>query len=115
VPVFGEKFILPVLATMVTAVVLLNPMKWDWQSRAALFIGVTAIAFLLSHQIHMRNEAIRTGTATSGTNQTQPAHLSGPASTSGDCSPAITGDANKVNAGCEPSSQPKIPASPPDK
>lgn len=60
-PVFGEKFLLPVLATVITAVVLLNPMKWDWQSRVALFVGVTALAFLLSHQIHLRNETIRLG------------------------------------------------------
>jgi hypothetical protein len=63
VPVFGEKFILPVLATVLTGIVFLNPMKWDWQSRIALFVGVTALAFLLSHQIHLRNEGIRTGAA----------------------------------------------------
>ena len=73
VPVFGEKFVLPVLAAAVMAIVILNPMKWDWQSRLALFIGITAFAFLLSHQIHLRNEAIRTGTA--------PTQLNAPAAT----------------------------------
>jgi hypothetical protein len=42
--------------------------KWDWQSRLALFVGITAFAFLLSHQIHLRNEAIRTGTAPTQSN-----------------------------------------------
>jgi len=73
VPVFGEKFVLPVLATAVMAIVILNPMKWDWQSRLALFVGITAFAFLLSHQIHLRNEAIRTGTAPTPAQSNSPA------------------------------------------
>lgn len=63
VPIFFEKYVLPVLATITTGVVLLNPMKFDWPSRISLFVGVLAFAFLLSHQLHLRNEAIRTGTA----------------------------------------------------
>jgi hypothetical protein len=52
-----------VLATTVTAIVWVNPMKFDMQSRFALFIGVLAFAFLVSHQLHLRSEAIRAGTA----------------------------------------------------
>ena len=63
VPVFLEKVILPLLATVITAFVLLNPMKFDWQSRIALTVGLLAFAFLISHQIHLRNEAIRLGSA----------------------------------------------------
>jgi len=105
VPVFGEKFVLPVLATLATAVVFLNPMKWDWQSRIALLVGLAAFAFLLSHELHLRNEAIRTGkgrptipTAPPGepvSAQPKPrTMITGPASSSGDNSPANTGSKN---------------------
>ncbi len=98
VPIFGEKFVLPVLATIVTAVVVLNPMKWDWQSRLALFVGVTALAFLLSHQMHLRNEAIRTGTAPTSA---IPAATTGPAIVNGACDGTNTGNGGKVDVNCK--------------
>lgn len=101
-PVFGEKFVLPVLATVVTAIALLNPMKWDWQSRVALFVGATALAYLLSHQIHLRNEAIRTGNAPASTSPTPNA---GPVSVSGDCNAVNTGNGGKADVNCPPPGQ----------
>jgi hypothetical protein len=109
-PVFAERFMLPVLAAVVTAVAFINPMKWDWQSRAALLIGTVALAFLVSHQIHLRNEAIRIGTgpAPAAPAPSPPARISGPASTEGANSPANTGDGNTFSYGSAgPKSSPK--------
>ena len=61
---FFERFVLPVLATVVTGIVFLNPKKFDVSSRIALLVGVVAFAYLLSHQLHLRNEAIRTSAST---------------------------------------------------
>lgn len=38
-------------------------MRFDWPSRIASFIGLLAFAFVVSHQIHLRNEAIRVGSS----------------------------------------------------
>ena len=103
VPVFLEKFILPVLATAVTAVVILNPMKFDIQSRFALAIGVIAFAYLASHQIHLRNEAIRLGPLPQGQtsggvsvpNQAVPPSVTN--TTSGPKSPITTGNGNNLD------------------
>lgn len=96
-PVFLEKVILPVLVTAGAAILIVNPMKFDWESRISLFVGLLAIGYFVSHQLHLRNEAIRTGTApsVSVTNAVpKPTHISGAASTIGDGSPANTGDGN---------------------
>ena len=94
-PVFLERYVLPVLATVTTALVSLNPMNFDWSSRIALFIGVLAFAYLLSHQLHLRNEAIRTGTAPTAATQptvTQDAQ---------DCAANVAGDNNKSSVNCD--------------
>jgi hypothetical protein len=61
VPVFLEKFILPILTTSIAVLTWTNPLKFDWQSRIGLCIGLFALAFVASHQLHLRNEAIRLG------------------------------------------------------
>jgi hypothetical protein len=105
VPVFLEKVLLPVLVTVGSAILVVNPMKFDWQSRISLFVGILAIGYFVSHQLHVRNEGIRAGTTPAGPSITTlpPAHISGPASTSGEQSPAVTGDGNKIEY--EPSSE----------
>jgi hypothetical protein len=95
VPVFLEKFLLPVLVTVGSAILVVNPMKFDWQSRISLFVGLLAIGYFVSHQLHLRNEALRAGTPPPSSSAS-PIQISGPASTSGDQSPAITGDGNKT-------------------
>lgn len=57
-PVFLEKFILPVLAVAIAYVIWVNPMRWGWRSRTALCIAVTSLAYLISHQLYLRQEAI---------------------------------------------------------
>lgn len=63
-PIFAERFILPALAAIAGAVLLTNPMKWDWQSRLAALIALVAIAYLTAHQLHLRNEFHSTRTVT---------------------------------------------------
>lgn len=74
VPVFLEKVILPVLATAIGVFVLLNPMKFDWESRIASAVGLLAFGFLISHQLHLRSEAIKPSNLSSGAvSDTKPA------------------------------------------
>ena len=63
VPVFLEKVVLPVLAAALMALMFVNPMKFDWLQRVSLFIAIVAFAYFLSHSLHLRNEAIRSGSA----------------------------------------------------
>lgn len=118
VPVFLEKFILPVLATAVTALVILNPMKFDTSSRIALAVGLIAFAYLASHQIHLRNEMLRAGSNQTAP-QTKPPISSPPAPaptttnrTSGPESPINTGNGNSVVYQASPPQHKKNNASP---
>src|SRR5271168_3170282 len=52
VPLWLERFILPICAAVVFGVVILNPLKLDWQQRLALFIAISAFAYFLAHTIH---------------------------------------------------------------
>jgi hypothetical protein len=95
-PIFLEKFVLPILATAVTSILIINPMKFDWKSRISLFVAIVAFGYFVSHQLHLRNEAIRRTTEVqSGQVSSESGRTSGPASTHGDNSPANTGDNNK--------------------
>ena len=103
VPVFLEKYVLPVLATVTTGVVFLNPMKFDWPSRTALFIGVLAFAYLLSHQLHLRNEAIRTGTAPIQGGAVTAQHTV--SQNAQDCASNVAGDNNRSIVNCDDKSK----------
>jgi len=96
VPVFLEKILLPVLATVGSAILVVNPMKFDWQSRVSLFVGLLAIGYFVSHQLHLRNEAIRTGTVPAATQQ-QGTTTNQNAT---DCSQNVAGDGNKGSVDC---------------
>jgi hypothetical protein len=98
VPVYLEKYLLPILATITTGIVLLNPMKFDIPSRIALFIAISAFAFLISHQLHLRNETIRTGTApkTAEASTMQPPTIEQTA-TDSTCSNFVAGKDSKID------------------
>jgi hypothetical protein len=51
-PIFLEKFVLPILAAVVVAVILINPLKWDWQQRGSLFIAVLSLAYFFAYSLH---------------------------------------------------------------
>jgi hypothetical protein len=106
VPVFLERFIAPVLAIIAGAVILYNPLKYDWRQRISLLVAIFAVAYFVSHSLHVRNEAIRTGSAGQASQsssspvdgQGKP-RISGDATTYGNDSPAVTGDHNQVTYG----------------
>jgi hypothetical protein len=54
-----EKIVLPILATAVTILIFLNPIKFDWPQRISLFVAAIAFGYFVSHTLHLRNEAIR--------------------------------------------------------
>jgi hypothetical protein len=103
VPVFLERFILPALATVLIGVILLNPFKLDWQRQASLAIAVVALAYFVGRTVHLHNEASPSTTPAAteqhGTPPQPAAHGSGPATTFGDNSPAITGNGNTFENG----------------
>jgi hypothetical protein len=57
VPVFIERFILPVAAAILVLVIVTNPMNFDMTQRITGGIALVFIAWFLSHTIHLRNEA----------------------------------------------------------
>ncbi len=50
-PIFLERFVLPVLATSVITVILFNPFKWDLQQRISAFVLVLALAYFVGHTL----------------------------------------------------------------
>jgi len=91
-PVFIQRFILPILAFVVTGICLLNPWKWDWRQRISLFVAVSSFAYFFAYTSY-RSSA---GTTKTAAPPAQLQHKTGDAGTSGDQSPAVTGDKNSV-------------------
>jgi hypothetical protein len=52
VPLWLERFIIPICAAIVVGAVILNPLKFDWQQRLSLFFAIAAFAYFLAHTIH---------------------------------------------------------------
>jgi hypothetical protein len=99
-PVFLERFVLPILATLVVAVIFLNPLKFDRQQQLSLLLAVVGIAYFVGHTLHKNKALAPAPTAASA--PAQPPKKSGDATTSGPDSPAITGDGNTVNSNQSP-------------
>lgn len=51
-PLWVERYILPILTAVVVGLVILNPLKLDWPQRISLLIAVSATAYFLAHTIH---------------------------------------------------------------
>jgi hypothetical protein len=75
VPVWLEKVVLPVLAAALMALMFVNPMKFDWLQRISLFIAILAFSYFLSHTLHLRNEAIRSGSPKHSDQNLSPAQV----------------------------------------
>lgn len=60
VPIFIERFLLPVLATLVVAVIIVNPMGMDNIQKVTLGLGVICIALFLAQTLHKYNESKET-------------------------------------------------------
>lgn len=56
-PIFIEKFLLPILGAVVVAYILINPMKLNWVQRTSLAVAVGAFAFFLAYSLHLYNKA----------------------------------------------------------
>jgi hypothetical protein len=54
-PVFLEKFVLPVLAAAVIAVIAINPLKLDWQQRISLSVGVLGLAWFAARTVYLNS------------------------------------------------------------
>jgi hypothetical protein len=46
-----ERYILPICATVVFGLTILNPLKLDWQQRISLAIAISALAYFVGHTI----------------------------------------------------------------
>jgi membrane protein implicated in regulation of membrane protease activity len=109
-PIFLERFVLPILAALVTGICLLNPWKWDWQQRFSLFLGVVFLAYFFAYTSYRSKPA----TAQVPAPQT-PAPVivstqkTGDATANGDNSTANTGNGNTitVNNLSHPGKKPK--------
>lgn len=55
VPIFIERFVLPILATAMIAVIILNPLKLDLQQQISLAIAVIAFAYFVAHSVYKKN------------------------------------------------------------
>ena len=116
VPIFLERFVLPVLAATVIAVIVLNPFKLDWQQRISLLAGVLALAYFAGYTLHKGKSEPTPATHASVPAATAPAEASkasGDAKTSGSQSPAVTGDGNNIKY--DDSSHPEKTTEPPKK
>ena len=55
-PVFLERFLLPVTAAVTVMVVFTNPMGFDWQQRMSGGLVLLFAAYFIGHTLHKRNE-----------------------------------------------------------
>jgi hypothetical protein len=55
VPIFLERFVLPMLAAGVIAVIVLNPFKFDWHQRAGLLLVVVGLAYFAARTVQLEN------------------------------------------------------------
>ena len=74
-PVFFERFVLPILATLVVGVILLNPFKLDRQQQLSLFLAVVCFAYFVGYTLHKNKALAPAHTAASA--QAEPSKGSG--------------------------------------
>jgi hypothetical protein len=51
-PVFLERYVLPILVTLTVGVCVFNPWKWDWHQRISFLLGVAFLAYFFSYTSH---------------------------------------------------------------
>jgi len=91
-PIFLEKFVLPVLAAGLITVVIVNPFKFDWHQRISLLVCILAAAYFVGYSLYKSKPAPTHG----GAPVVDAPKKTGDATTSGAQSPAVTGDKNKI-------------------
>jgi hypothetical protein len=93
VPIFLERFVLPMLSAGVIAVIVLNPLKFDRYQRAGLLLVAFGLACFAARTVQLENRP------------PQPPQGDGPTATgavtvSGNCNGANTGNGGKVDVNC---------------
>ena len=53
-PIFIERFLLPLLAAVIVTVIIVNPLKLDVRQQISLSVAVIALAYFCAHTIHRR-------------------------------------------------------------
>lgn len=51
-PLWFERYVLPICVAVVFGLTILNPFKFDWRQRISLAIGISALAYFVAHTIH---------------------------------------------------------------
>jgi hypothetical protein len=46
-----ERYVLPICATVVFGLTILNPLKLDWQQRISMALAISAIAYFVGHTL----------------------------------------------------------------
>ncbi len=89
VPIFLERFVLPILAALI-GVIVINTIKLDLQQRVSLSLCVVCLAYFVSHSIQ------KSKVSTVEPAIVQPVAPTGDAVTNGDQSVANTGNGNTI-------------------
>jgi hypothetical protein len=107
-PVFLERFVLPICAALMIGVILLNPLKMDPQQRISLAACVLALAYFVGNSLHKSKPPVQEQPAP--VVQTPSVPSSGDAITNGDNSPAVSGNGNNFDYGSPPQKKDKVSA-----
>lgn len=103
---FVERFVLPILVAIMTAIIGINPWKLDLRQRISLGICVLSLAYFVTHSLGKKT----TYDIPVPKQAVEAPRLSGDAQSSGSQSPAVTGDGNNVQYGTDASKSSPKPA-----
>jgi amino acid permease len=104
-PVYLERFVLPILVALAVGVCVFNPWKWDWNQRISVFLGVACFAYFFAYTSY--HSKLQVGTDTS---QFPAATTNAPStnSTNGPQSPVMPNNNGSVTINSD-DSKPKKP------
>jgi hypothetical protein len=71
VPVFLEKFLLPLAVALVALIAGTNPMKFDWTQRVTGGLAIVFMAYFIAHTVHQHNLARATTVPAANTTSIQ--------------------------------------------
>ena len=105
-PVFLERFVLPILVALAVGVCVFNPWKWDWNQRISLLLAVACLAYFFSYTSHHSRTQAATGASQPAA--TPPAQPSQQNTTTGPQSPIMPNNSGNVTINGD-DSKPKEP------
>ena len=103
-PVFLERYVLPILVAFVIGVCVFNPWKWDLHQRISLFLGMTFLAYFFAYTSHRSKPQTTANTAT--TQAIESPQRTGDATANGNHSIANTGNGNTIDQSSPPEKKP---------